>query len=525
MGIGKKLFLLVILVSLFLGSTSGKCIPLPTSLREEVLPEREHFLKVLPENLTEGIKKIDLYLFHSEECGSCRSIIPGLTDRLETMYPSLRVTLLDLKDPDNYEALRNLERSLGRRGEELPITVIGEHLLSGEREITERLDPIILRYLFKKPPQPILTKPKVHEDPSVKEVSAELIYFYQSGCAKCGRTDVLLDHLSRRYPKLSIKKIDLSTPEGKRLSEAISERVNLPNEERLTAPSILIGKEYLSQKEISEERIEEILLSSKRNPSPIVILPEEMKKAEGSIIERFKSLGPIPVAFAGLIDGVNPCAFATLIFLVSYLTMTGRKKREVIKIGLGFTGAVFITYLLIGLGIISFIQHFSFTPILSKGIYLLASVFALTMGSLSFYDFLMWKRGKEEAMKLQLPRPLKKLIHKMVRRVDFSKYHLPGAVFLGGTVSLFEFTCTGQVYLPTIIFVMSISPLRGDALSYLLLYNLAFIVPLVLVFGLFYLGVTQRRFAFFLKKRVALIKLITSAFSFLLGGTMLSTIF
>jgi hypothetical protein len=137
----------------------------------------------------------------------------------------------------------------------------------------------------------------------------------------------------------------------------------------------------------------------------------------------------------------------------------------------------------------------------------------------------MWKRGKAEEMKLQLPQSLKKLIHKTVRRVDFSKYHLPGAVFLGGTVSLFEFTCTGQVYLPTIIFVMSISPLRGDALSYLLLYNLAFIVPLVLVFGLFYLGVTQRMFAFFLKKRVALIKLITSAFFFLLGGTMLSTIF
>ena len=521
MGIGKKLFLLVILLFLFL----------PTWLRGEALPE----------DLTEGMKKIDLYLFYSEECGICKSIIPGLTDRLETMYPSLRVTLLDLKDPDNYEALHSLERRLGRRGEELPFAVIGNHLLSGEREITERLDPIILEYLFKEPPQTILTKPKVHEDPSVKgalqrsaslkesaplkEASAELTYFYQSGCAKCGRTDVLLDYLSRRYPKLSIKKIDLSTPEGKRLSEAISERVNLPNEKRLTAPAILIGKEYLSQKEISEERIEEILLSSKKSPSPILILPEEMKKAEKSIIERFKSLGPIPVAFAGLIDGINPCAFATLIFLVSYLTMIGWKKSEVFKVGLGFTGAVFVTYLLIGLGLISFIQCFSFTPILSKGIYLLASVFALTMGCLSFYDFHMWKRGKEEAMKLQLPRSLKKLIHKTVRRVDLSKYYLLGAVFLGFIVSLFEFTCTGQVYLPTIIFVMSISPLKGDALSYLLLYNLASIVPLALVFCLFYLGVTQRRFTFFLKKRGALIKLITSAFFFLLGGIMLATIF
>jgi thiol-disulfide isomerase/thioredoxin len=307
--------------------------------------------------LSREMKKIDLYLFHSEECGSCQRIIPGLTERLETMYPSLKVTLLDLKEPKNYEALRNFERRFGQRGEELPFAVIGNHLLSGEKEIMERLDPIILEYLLKEPPKPIpessleqvLAISKDYENPFQGEVSAELIYFNQSGCAKCGRTDVLLDHLKRKYPKLSIKKVDLSTPEGKRMGEAISERMNLPNRERLTAPSILIGEKFLSAKEISDERIEEVLLGLKRNLSPIVIQPGEMMKAEKSIIERFKSLGPIPVAFGGLIDGINPCAFATLIFLVSYLTLTGRKREEIFKVGLGFTGAVFLTYLLIGL--------------------------------------------------------------------------------------------------------------------------------------------------------------------------------
>jgi hypothetical protein len=94
------------------------------------------------------------------------------------------------------------------------------------------------------------------------------------------------------------------------------------------------------------------------------------------------------------------------------------------------------------------------------------------------------------------------------------------STFLPGGKSLLN-----PEHLASLIFVRSISPLRGDALSNLLLYNLAFIIPLVLVFGLFYLGVTQRRFAFFLRKRGVLIKLITSAFFFLLGGIMLSTIF
>jgi hypothetical protein len=147
------------------------------------------------------------------------------------------------------------------------------------------------------------------------------------------------------------------------------------------------------------------------------------------------------------------------------------------------------------------------------------------MGGLSSYDFLMWKRGKEKEMKLQLPQSLKRLIHKTVRGVGLSKYQMPGAVFLGSIVSLFEFTCTGQVYLPTIIFVMSISELRINGFFYLLLYNFAFIIPLLSVFGLFYLGVRERRFGLFLQKRGALIKLLTSVFFFLLGAVMLATIF
>jgi len=538
----KRLLFLVIILSLFFpappeAGSGGET----ASLHRVKLPgEREGKVQNLSEGFRpgrvstlEGIRRIDLYLFHSEECETCRSILPGLTEKLEAMYPSLAIKLLDLKDPGNYETLRYFERRLGKRGEELPFAVIGNHLLSGAREVTEKLDLIVLEYLLKEPPPPIpetssgrgLTRPKPHEGPSLREVSAELTYFYQDGCAKCGRTDVLLDHLSKRYPKLSIKKIDITTPEGKQLNEAVSERLNLPDKYRLTAPAILIGKEFLLQKEITEEKLDAILLNIKQNPSSFVIPPEEMKRAERSILERFKSMGPIPIAFAGLIDGLNPCAFATLIFLISYLTIMGKKKREVLKVGLGFTASVFITYLLIGVGLISIFQHFSFPPFLLGSVYLLAAVFALIMGGLSFYDFLMWKRGKAEKMKLQLPKPLKKLIHKTIRKTDLSKYHLPGAIFLGFVVSLFEFTCTGQVYLPTIIFAMSISELKGDALAYLLLYNLAFIIPLISVFGLFYLGISQESFARFLQNRGALIKLITSAFFFLLGGIMLSAIF
>ena len=124
-------------------------------------------------------------------------------------------------------------------------------------------------------------------------------------------------------------------------------------------------------------------------------------------------------------------------------------------------------------------------------------------------------------MKLQLPDTFKKLIHKTIRRVDLSRYQVFGAVFLGFSVSVFEFTCTGQVYLPTIIFVLNDPGMRINAIFHLLLYNLAFIIPLLSVFILFYLGTEERRFGLFLKDRGPLIKLFTSVFFLLLGMVMI----
>jgi len=45
----------------------------------------------------------------------------------------------------------------------------------------------------------------------------------------------------------------------------------------------------------------------------------EVKEAEESMVDRFKSLGLLTIVSPGLIDGINPCAFATLIFFISYL--------------------------------------------------------------------------------------------------------------------------------------------------------------------------------------------------------------
>jgi cytochrome c biogenesis protein CcdA len=256
-------------------------------------------------------------------------------------------------------------------------------------------------------------------------------------------------------------------------------------------------------------------------PSALKVEKAEIRKAEESMVERYKSLGIFTIVSAGLIDGLNPCAFATLIFFISYLTFIGRKRREVFWVGMGFSGAVFATYLLIGLGILSFVQHFSFLPLFSRIVYLITLAIVLVLGIYSLYDYIQLKRGKPSEMKLQLPDFLKKRIHRTIREKSRSSRYLFAALAAGFIVSVLEFTCTGQVYLPTILFVTNVPSLKASAISYLILYNVMFIVPLLIIFGIVYWGVTSEQLGFFLQKRAAAIKLLTCLLFFALAGLLI----
>ncbi len=480
---------------------------------------------------------IQIYFFYTEDCQSCQVILQSYLPTLKTMFPKLEIKTFDVSQPAYYEALTKLEKKFGPTGNELPIVFIGDQMLSGEMAIMDKLNPLLLEAQAKGgiSPPPIEISPTEipsMAEPSSKDFIVDLAYFYQRGCPKCDRANALLKYMVKKYPRLNIKEIDLNTPDGKRLNETLSNRLNLPTEKRLLAPSLFIGNDYLLPGEIAESKVEALIQKygetatspARRTGSPAGGLsptPEETEKAEGSIIQRFKSLGVITIVSAGLLDGINPCAFATLIFFISYLTFVGRKRTEILSVGLGYSGAVFITYLMIGFGILSFIQRLSFLPLFSRIIYILTIAFALVLGVLSLYDYIQLKRGRPSEMKLQLPDFLKKRIHRTIREGSKSPRYLLAAVAAGFIVSLVEFACTGQVYLPTILFVTNIPSLKANAISYLLLYNFMFIVPLLIIFGIVYWGVTSEQLAFFLQKRASSIKLYTSLLFFALAGILI----
>jgi hypothetical protein len=460
------------------------------------------------------------------------------------MYPSLEIQTFDIENPAFYEALIQLEKEFGRKGHEIPVVFIGDQMLSGESEIMERLNPLILDYQIKgAPPLPPL-QTLAAAKPSEKAFSVELAYFYQKGCPKCDRAGYLLKYLTRKYPNLRIREMDLNTSDGKRLNESLSNRINLPVAKRLIAPSIFIGNGFLSPEEITEANVEALIQKyekmsagvgvsdskiSKPTPS-LTPSQDEIEKAEETIVERFKSLGVFAILAAGLIEGLNPCSLATLVFFISYLVMMGRRRKEIFWVGMGFTGTGFVTHLLLGLGILSFVQHLSFLSLFSRIVYLITFLFAFFLGILSLYDYVQLKRGRPSKMKLQVPNFLKKRIHQTIRKTSGnletdgegqSVRLFVAAVIIGFMVTLLQFTCTSQVYLPTILFVTNIPSLRGSAVFYLVLYNLIYVAPLLVIFGIVYWGVTSEQLSFFLQKRASTIKLLTAIFFFALAGILI----
>jgi len=245
----------------------------------------------------------------------------------------------------------------------------------------------------------------------------------------------------------------------------------------------------------------------------------------GVVMARFEKFSISTVIGAGLMDGINPCAFTTIVFLISMLTYLGKSRRQLLLVGFGYTAAVFVTYFLLGMGLLGAVKVFSASRGLMKIVaYLLAGV-VFALAGWSLVDFIRYVRRHEtSAVSLRLPRAVRDRIHKVIRSGLSTHGLLAGSVTVGVVVALLESLCTGQVYLPIVFVIQRVPALRAKAVLYLLLYNAMFIAPLVGVFGVAYFGVGSARMGRLLREHLAALKLGMAVVFALLGTLVLLTV-
>jgi hypothetical protein len=186
---------------------------------------------------------------------------------------------------------------------------------------------------------------------------------------------------------------------------------------------------------------------------------------------------------------------------------------------------VFLTYLLIGLGIFNFLYQINSFWVISRVFNISIGIISLILGGAAIYDLLKFRKTQDtQGLLLQLPRVVKNKIHSIIglhyRKTGEPEARKPlfgrlvkliiSAFVTGFLVSILEAVCTGQLYLPVISFILKTTPFKLKAFGYLIVYNIMFIVPLFIIFILALFGVTSGAFAQFIRKHMASIKLLMS---------------
>jgi cytochrome c biogenesis protein CcdA len=359
-----------------------------------------------------------------------------------------------------------------------------------------------------------------------KQTKPELFIFYSLNCRECAKVKAQIMPLmeSEFQERVSFIYLDVGEMENYKLFLDLMQKSGRKVEFKV--PVFYMQGRFLSgEGGQNESALRNFIKDALNNAGPgLSLMPADP-------LAYFKSFVPLSVIIAGLEDGINPCAFTVVVFFISFLAVQGYRKRELFFIGAAFILAVFLTYLGIGLGIFNFFYRFRTLWAVTHLLNIAIGSASIIFGILAVYDFLKFKKtGSTEQLVLQLPKPIKERIHKVVglfyRKSAQEKQQgfAPGLVkfiasaFLTGfLVSLLEAVCTGQVYLPTIAFVLKASPLKLQALEYLLLYNIMFIVPLIVIFMLALMGATNTQFSGFLKKHLGLMKIFMAILFFSLG--------
>jgi hypothetical protein len=464
---------------------------------------------------------VRLYFFYSEESGGLK-LQEEFIQPLSKKYP-LEIQSFPLNKLENYDLLGKFEKEWNQKDNELPVVIIGNYILGGATKIQKDLEGLVKSYADKGGVSwPSLevrkTEGWIPRAPTEEEKKSQKIiygaFFYTHGCLHCEGVKAKLGEWAPKFPDLRIGTFDMTKDENKRMGEALSEIYKRVPDPRGELVQLYIGEDYLSGDSFRYEDVKNLVSKYQGTGAPAPwekVTQEALKSGEQKIIERFKKFGLTTVLVAGFIDGLNPCAFATIVFLVSYLSFLGKQSREILTYGIIFTFGVFIAYLIAGMGLMAGFRQLSGFPLLTKGIYLVIAVFAFVLGVISLYDYVLYRRGQAAKMKLQLPMALKKKIHGIIRiQTRSPKAGFIGTFVLGFVIAATEVICTGQLYLPTIGYIMTIPKLRAYAFFNLVLYNLMFIIPLAGIFVAAFFGVTSERMAIATKEHTGTVKLLTA---------------
>jgi len=345
--------------------------------------------------------------------------------------------------------------------------------------------------------------------------STELVEFYETGCPHCARLHQFLESISPKYPELEIIRYEIHEPEG---VELLDKLLSAYNTELGSVPIVFIGDVAMientffgleAEPVVALGRAAEMRLEEAIRLAIAQDVPSPLEKAETVESKGLAGTLTIPaVVVAAAADSVNPCTFAVLVLLLGTLLVAGRRGK-VLQAGLAFTAAIYISYFLMGVGIFSAIQAAG----VQRPFILAVSGLAILLGLWNMKDYFAY--GKWFTIEVpQRWRPT-------VKRITSSVVSIPGAFAVGILDSLFLLPCSSGPYI-AILALLSKTTTRTQGISLLLLYNLIFILPLLLItLGVHFGFTTTARAERWRSARLGKLHLLSGVVMLLLGVCMI----
>jgi thiol-disulfide isomerase/thioredoxin len=359
------------------------------------------------------------------------------------------------------------------------------------------------------PPPPRAAQADVAPSPST------LLFFWGVGCPHCEEARPRVDALAREHPGLHVESIEVrKDAEGRR---RFIETMNRLGATAVGVPTFVLGDAYVVgfAKGETESQLRRMIADASSGAgragaaaraSNVVRVPWL-----GEIDALSVSLPGLSVAM-GLADGVNPCAMWVLVVLLGILLHVERTQRMLLYAGtfVVMSGVVYFVFMVAWAALFELVG-------LSRVVTMVLGGALLGMGAINLKDVVWFKRGPS----LVIPDKVKPGLFRRMRAIAgaaSTPAALAGIAVLAFVVNLVELGCT--LGLPAVFTrILSLRGLRtGPRLGYLALYNVAYVVPLLLVVAAFIL---LRRRLVMTERAARALKAVSGLLLVVFGGMFL----
>ncbi len=299
-----------------------------------------------------------------------------------------------------------------------------------------------------------------------------IYFFYGNGCPHCGKVEPFIEELESKYSFLEVKKFEIyNDRENSILLNNYFIDFNVPVEQR-GVPVVFIAEKYLASDGPILDNLENDIFE---NIGAVCLEIDANTFSSQSSSDKLSELSLLTIVGAAFVDSINPCAIAVLLILLGALMVSGDKKRA-LKAGIAFTVSIYIAYFLFGLGLFSALQISG----LSFWFFKIIGVVAIIIGLANIKDYFWYGGG---GFVMEVPRSWRPSLKKMLSGIT-SPF---GAFLAGFVVCLFELPCTGGPYI-VILGLLAERMTAISAIPLLALYNLVFVLPLVVITFAIYFG-------------------------------------